>query len=141
MNHLTFSNTLLGLALMAMSTVVLSKSSTVTEFVAAYNQADADKMLKLVTEDVKWISIEAEKSTLITKNKDELKEALQQQFSGETASHSELLVHTQKDAYIQTIEKAFWHSTDGLKSQCSAAVYQLEGAKIKHIWYFPSYTC
>ena len=118
-----------------------SNVDTVREFMQHYNSADAEAMMALCTEDVQWLSILDNTISVETANRDALLEAMTAHFSRPTQARSELLETVEAGSKVITVEKAFYQTESGEKSQCSAAVYEFKDSKISHVWYFDSYPC
>jgi hypothetical protein len=71
------------MCLLAMATpgLVIASESIVRQCVDAYNSQDLEAMLSLCADQVRWLAIDGEAVDVITKNKDELRSALQADFS------------------------------------------------------------
>jgi len=111
-------------------------------YLHAYNQHDIEAMLEYLSDDVKWMSINADQLITETSNQEELRIVLLDYFEKVPTSRSELQQVTLNGHFVNAVEKATWKSKDGEKQeQCAVSVYEIQDQLIKNIWYFNSSQC
>ena len=127
----------------ALSQTLYAQSSVVTVkgFVAAFNAKDIEGMLQLANTDIQWMSVSGQTIVSEASSQEALRKAMTGYFAGVPSARSEIRTIHQSGAFVFALEEAFWTSNGVEKSQCSMAVYELTGAKIKHVWYFPAHAC
>jgi hypothetical protein len=111
---------------------------TVKNFVAAFNAQDTEAMSKLVTEDVQWLSISADKISVETEGKSALRSAMSDYFKSCPTCRSKLTKVIATQDRVSAIETASWQSKNGAKRQSSVSVYEFSGTLIRRVYYFPS---
>ena len=110
----------------------------VKQFVAAFNAQDVDAMSELVTEDVQWLSISADKISVETNGKSALRSAMSDYFNGCPTCRSELTAVIATPNRVSAIEVASWKSKDEARRQSGVCVYEFSGGLIRRVYYFPS---
>lgn len=118
-----------------------SRTETVEQFVAAYNQRNVDTMLNLVNEDMHWMSITGTNISVETASRSDLRAAMTGYFESMPDATSHIRSVSASGDFVYTLEEASWTVNGIKKSQCSLAVYELTALKIQHVWYFPSHRC
>lgn len=113
----------------------------VREFVAAFNAHDADAMLALAAEDIRWMSVSETEITVQAESANALGEAMAGYFSNTPGARAEIRSITASGPFVNTVEEAFWGVDGEENSQCAIAVYELAGEEIKSVWYFSGHTC
>ena len=112
-----------------------------TQYIDDYNQGRLDAMLTVMTADIQWMSINSNKITTETKNKQQLAQALEPYFKGGNSSQSSLMHAFENGNFVSTLEKASWQSNGQMKSQCSIAIYEFDKNLIKNVWYHAAQSC
>jgi len=125
---------------------VLSKADIVQQYVDAYNQKNLPGMMKFVSQNIKWMSVDSDKLLVETKNKLELITALKQHFSRSRKSHSSLSDVVERGRFVSAIEKSSAKKSGKTLSYCSLSVYEFSNEKlqenlIKHVWYHATQKC
>ena len=116
-------------------------SKTVERFIQAFNRHDVDAMLELSAVDLRWMSISGQEISIETSTHAELREAMSDYFASTPSARSKVRSISESGSFVYTLEEAFWSSGGVEKSQCSIAVYELTGEKIRNVWYFPEHSC
>lgn len=112
-----------------------------TQYIDDYNQGRLDAMLNVMTADIQWMSIDSNKITVETKNKQQLEQALKPYFKGDNSTQSSLMHVFENGKFVSTLEKASWQSNGQMKSQCSIAIYEFNKNLIKNVWYHAAQSC
>lgn len=116
-------------------------TTTVKQFVNAFNQRQISTMLELAAPNMQWMSVTGQSIATETSSHDQLKKAMLRYFASVPSAQSALLQLNQSGQFVYALEKASWLVKDQEKSQCSMAVYELANNKIQHVWYFASHQC
>lgn len=112
------------------------------QFVSAYNQHDAEQMLSLTHDNIKYMFINTDQIFTETENKSELIQFLKGYFSSNPQAKSRVIESKRHGSFINQIEQALWTDKSGQeKSQCSLSVYELRNELIINVWYFNAYNC
>ena len=112
-----------------------------TQYIDDYNQGRLDAMLTVMSTDIQWMSINSNKITTETKNKQQLAQALEPYFKGGNSTQSSLIHVFENGNFVSTLEKASWQSNGQIKSQCSIAIYEFDKNLIKNVWYHAAQSC
>ena len=112
-----------------------------TQYIDDYNQGRLDAMLTVMTADTQWMSIDSNKITTETKNKQQLAQALKPYFKGGNSTQSSLMHAFENGNFVSTLEKASWQSNGQIKSQCSIAIYEFDKNLIENVWYHAAQSC
>jgi hypothetical protein len=116
-------------------------SDVVQSYISAYNTHDVDKMQTLVTDDVRWMSINNDKVTLESSGKKELAESMQSYFEGLPSTRARLTGVRSLGDFVTVIEESGWESKGKMSSQCAVSVYELKEGLILNVWYFAARPC
>ncbi len=112
------------------------------KFVNAYNAHDADAMLTMVHQDVRYMFINNDQIYTETVGKNALAEFLGTYFIQNTSAQSEVVSSKQEAKFIHQVERAIWKNQEGkTQTQCSLSVYELQDELIINVWYFTAYRC
>ena len=95
-------------------------------------------VVALVTDDVEWLSVDGRQVMVESAGKEALGQGMTGYFDSCPSCRSELESLTATESRVSTVERAFWESKDGPASQRSLAVYELEGDRIRRVYYFPA---
>lgn len=109
----------------------------VTGLMAAFNEHDADKMRTFWHDDVAWVELSGNQSSVVTSSA--------QQLYDETVAYFEAFPHVQSSLenlsvngnYVTGVERPVWEQDGERKSQASVVVYEVIDGKVKRFWYFP----
>ena len=110
--------------------------SIVKKYVEAFNAHNVEAMLKMVTDDVQWLTIDGDKIVIETGNKDELRQAMEGYFESCTTCRSNLEHVFSTGARVSALEVASFETADDIQKQQSISVYEFSGNLIKRVYYF-----
>lgn len=113
------------------------KVDAVKGLMAAFNDHDADKMREYWRDDVTWIEITGNQSSVVTASADQLHQELVAYFENFPEVSSSLESISVNGDYLTAVERPVWVQNGEKKSQSSVVVYQFEDGKVKRFWYFP----
>lgn len=113
----------------------------VLALVAAFNAHDVEMMLEACAEDIMWMTVGADKIVVEASGASALREGMDAYFKRVPSASSVLRSAVESGPFVVTVEEATWQSGGEPKSQCSAAVYEVEQGKVQNVWYFPSHRC
>ena len=134
---------LLGLALLGSTAPVAAQQATpeqqvVERFLDAYNRHDVEAMLALAHPEIQWLSVAGEKVAVETSGASALGEALVGYFASLPSARSTIEGILPSGRFVSVWERAHWLAkSGGARSQSSLAVYEVEGGKVRRIWYYP----
>jgi len=110
----------------------------VEQFVAAFNDHNAERMAQYVTEDVQWLSVNGDKITVETSGKENLVKVMSGYFTSCPSCQSQLEDFTVLGSRVSVVEEASWRRNGELRSQKSLAVYEFSNNLIHRVYYFPA---
>ncbi|WP_153916571.1 nuclear transport factor 2 family protein [Shewanella sp. TC10] len=110
----------------------------VNQFVAAFNAQDSHAMVRLVVDEVEWISIVSNETVVEVRGKNKLIESMGTYFKSCSTCRSELSEMIATTSRVSAIEVASWQGKSGLKSQRAISVYEFSDGLITRVYYFPS---
>jgi len=110
----------------------------VEQFVAAFNDHNAERMAQYVTEDVQWLSVNGDKITIETSGKENLVAAMSGYFKSCPSCQSQLEDFTVLGSRVSVVEEASWRRNGELRSQKSLTVYEFSNNLIHRVYYFPA---
>jgi hypothetical protein len=102
----------------------------------AFNRHDTEAMLKMVTGDVQWLTINGDKIIRETNNKDELHSSMVGYFKSCESCKSRLVNMFSSGIRVSALEAASFETIKGIKEQQSLSIYEFEGSLIKRVYYF-----
>lgn len=114
-----------------------SKEQSVRDYVAAFNRQDIDTMLSMVTDEVVWLMVDADKVAVETEGKAKLRASLEGYFKSTPGVRSELEWVQATASRVAALERVKWEAASGPKSQASLSVYEFSGERISRVYYFP----
>ena len=94
--------------------------------------------LALVTDDIRWMSVDGAGISVETGNADELRKAMVEYFEARASSHSQLLDIHSSGPFVTTLEQAGSRDRPG---ECAIAVYEFSGQLIRNVWYYRAHAC
>jgi len=112
--------------------------NNIRQFVAAYNAKDLDRMMTLAHDDITWLSIDGEQTSVMTAGAPAMRQELSQYLAPDATPHSAVEILKSHGNFVTTIERAYWTVNGEEKSQSSFAVYEMQNKKIRRVWYFPA---
>lgn len=110
-------------------------------FVAAFNRADVEGMIALSHPDLEWLSIEGAGIAVEARGTEALREAMTGYFASDAIRRprSTLEAALATGPWVTVQERMTWQTAKGeQRSQVALAVYQLEGERVRRVYYFPS---
>jgi len=119
----------------------LGNAGIVSTYVAAYNDHDIERMLGMVTDDIRWMSVEKNNVAVITEGKLALASALADYFTGLPSASSRIRYIQANGTFVSVIEEAIWASRGETRSQCALAVYEFDASLITNVWYYSGEPC
>lgn len=129
--------TLLAAAPVAAEPPVREGREIVREFVAAFDRHDVDGVVALAHPEIAWMSVEGDSLAPQLKGTAELRGWLTGYFESSPKARSRLVEVGSGIRYFSAKECAS-SGKEGATEQCSHSVYELEQAKVRRVWYFPS---
>lgn len=118
-----------------------SPEDVVRSFTEAYNEHDVDRMQDFVSDNVHWMSVQADKVNVETTGKKELVASMSSYFEGLPTTRSTLHSIRTLGEFVTLIEESQWEAKGAKKSQCAVSVYELKDGLILNVWYFAARTC
>jgi hypothetical protein len=118
-----------------------ASTQVVRSFIDAFNAHDVDAMLSIAADDIRWMSISGSTLSAEATGKTELGEAMRRYFQQFSTARSIVRSVSAEGRFVTTIEQAQWVVKSESRNQCGVAVYEVDGAKIKNVWYFPPLPC
>ncbi len=115
-------------------------AEAVIGLVEAFNDHDPDRMRGFWRDDVTWLEISGEGTSVITSSADQLYDELVLYFERFPSVRSSLENIAVNGAYVSAVERAVWEEDGERKSQSSFVVYEIADGKVKRFWYFPPQT-
>jgi hypothetical protein len=128
----------MNFAIAADESVTKAQNKIIHSYMAAFNMHDAESMLKMVTDDVQWLSIDGEKITKETNNKKELRSSMVSYFKSCDSCKSRIIRMFSTGSRVSVLEMASFETSNGMQEQQSLSVYEFKGALIKRVYYFPA---
>ncbi|MEO9461489.1 MAG: nuclear transport factor 2 family protein [Marinomonas sp.] len=116
-----------------------SELTTALAYVEAYNARDLEAMLKLMHEDVQWLSISGAKVEVFANGKADLTAQMREYMASPMATRSEIDGDVTDGRFVAVREIARWTDKDGAeRSQSALAVYEFEDDLVRRVWYYPA---
>ena len=112
-------------------------AAVVRQFVDAFNAHDADAMAALVSDDVKWLSVDGNSVSIEVEGKTALVEAMAGYFQSCPTCRSTIRGLVASRERVSVVEEATWVGSKGPRSQRAMAVYEISGSLITSVYYFP----
>lgn len=112
------------------------------QFVAAYNSEDAGRMARMVTADVRWLSVDRDSLALEVEGRDALQAAMEAFFAAGPRPPSKMRLMQRDGAYVVGVEEIMRGPTADGRNQCSVVIYEYAEELIRSVWYYqPAYSC
>ena len=126
-----------NLAAAANANVTNKYEQIVRSYIAASNARDTETMLRMVVDDVQWLSIDGDTVVKETNNKAELRVGMVEYFKscGSCKSRLERIFSTHRS--VSALEVASFETSSGIQEQQSISVYEFAGDLIRRVYYFP----
>ncbi len=128
----------------------------VSKYIDAYNDHDIDRMMTLVSDDVRWLEVTDDESyvrfidgtcttvpepIVHTRNREELSAALESYFDTFLSARSIIRSMQSKDGLVTVVEEAVWDFAGVPMSQCATAIYEIDDGVIAGVRYFSEQPC
>ena len=111
--------------------------AAVSGLMAAFNAHDPDRMRAYWRDDVTWVEVTGNQSSVVTSSADQLYTELVAYFEAYPSVSSSLESISVNGNYVTAIERPIWEEDGERKSQASVVVYEIIDGKVKRFWYFP----
>ena len=111
--------------------------AVVTQLMAAFNKQDPDAMRAFWHDDVVWIEISGDQTSVVTASAQQLYDELTVYFQSYPSVRSSLENISVNGNYLTAVERPVWEEKGERQSQASIVVYEFEDEKIKRFWYYP----
>ena len=113
-----------------------SHENIVHSYVDAFNAHNVEAMLKMVTDDVQWLTIDGDYIVTETGNKEELRQGMEGYFESCSTCKSNLEHVFSTGERVSALEVATFETAQGIQKQQSISVYEFSGDLIKRVYYF-----
>lgn len=118
-----------------------SAAERVLDFIEAYNAHDVDKMLTMVSADIRWMNVDGIRIRLQAAGREALGTGMTSYFAGLPSARAEVRDIRQLDDFVTVVEAAIWDDNGRSQAQCAVSVYQLTAGLIANVWYYPAREC
>lgn len=112
------------------------ETATVRAFLEAFNSQDTDRMMSLVTADVRWFTVSGDRLRSETSGSEALKDFLAGYFKSCPTCRSKITGVSKLGARVSVAETASWSTPEGRKTNDSFAVYEFENGRIARVYYY-----
>lgn len=107
--------------------------------VAAFNEADFERIEALQHPDIEWFGIDQDQMTLEMSGRDDLLVMLRAYREGNPTVTGHLSEWSRVGNFVSVVETARWQDDDGTAMEQKAlAVYEFEDDLIRRVWYYPA---
>ncbi|NNF52657.1 MAG: nuclear transport factor 2 family protein [Gammaproteobacteria bacterium] len=112
------------------------------DFMAAFNDHDPAAMVALVSEDVRWLTVDGDSIAIEVQGRDALEAAMADYFEAGPRSPSRMRFARSDGEYVLGVEEIMRGPASEGRNQCSVVVYRFEASLIRDVWYYhPAYQC
>ena len=136
-----------GLLLGAACTTALTPTDATAErrallnaHIADFNRHDPAALANNLVDEFGWYQIQAGDLSVEAQDKAALIEGLQSYFAAVPSVSSNISDTLHYGSFVATVETVSWQANEKRRSQSALSVYEFDGNKIKHVWYFPAAT-
>ena len=95
-------------------------------------------MLRMVSDDIQWLSVAGDKITVETQGKAKLRESMVAYFKSAPTVKSELDWVQGTASRVAALERVGWLGKSGPKSQASLSIYEFRAGLITRVYYYPA---
>lgn len=114
-------------------------AAVVADYVDAYNARDLEAMSGLMHPDIQWLAVDGASTEIVADGKSDLSAQMAAYMASPVVTTSEIVDAIEDGCFVAVREIARWTASDGSEnSQSALAVYELEGAAVRRVWYYPS---
>lgn len=131
-----FVGMLITIASAADESVESRQEKIVHSYVEAFNAHNVEAMLRMVTDDVQWLTIAGDKIATETDNKEELRLGMERYFESCSTCKSSLMHVFSSGERVSALEVASFETAQGIQKQKSISIYEFSGNLIKRVYYF-----
>lgn len=114
-----------------------AQEQAVRDYVSAFNAHDTGAMLRMVTDDVQWLSVDGDSITVETGSKQALGRSMDEYFAGCSDCSAHLLQMFSTGTRVSALEQAGPGNAEGERAQ-SLSVYEFSGTLIRRVYYYPA---
>ena len=115
-----------------------SPADIVARQLAAFNRHDPAALARGVTEDFRWYSVGSDNTKIATEGREKFLSGMKDYFKSFPSVSSRVDGVTPSGTFVSFRETASWTNKNGLQSQESLGVYEIQEGLIKRVWYFPA---
>ena len=119
----------------------ISSTELVNAYFKAYNAHNVERMLAIVTDDIRWMSVDGNSIALEADGKESLGDAMLAHFARSPSTRSEVRDISALGDFVTVIEAAMRDSNSATGAQCAIAVYQFSEGLIANVWYYAARPC
>ena len=109
----------------------------VRDLMRAFNEHDPESMRTYWHDDVTWVEVTGDRSSVVTSSAQQLHDELIAYFEAFPSVSSSLEDVVVNGKYVSGIERPVWDEGGERRSQTSNVVYEIVDGKVKRFWYFP----
>lgn len=113
-----------------------AQEQVVREYISAFNAHDTAAMLRMVSDDVQWLSVDGDRIAVETGNKEELRRSMDAYFGSCGGCSAKLLHVFSTGTRVSALEQAGSSNDAGERAQ-SLSVYEFSDGLIRRVYYFP----
>jgi len=110
-------------------------------YFSAYNAHDVEEMLTMVTDDVRWMSVDDNNIYVEAEGRESLGNGMVSHFRNSPTTRSEVRAISELGQFVTVIEAAMRDADGVTHSQCAISVYQLADGLITNVWYYGAQPC
>jgi len=115
-----------------------AREAVVAQLLDAFNRQDPEAMSRLVTADIQWLSISADRTSAEASSREELLKGMRSYFKSCPTCRSRHAGVISTPNRVSAVEVAEWVK-DGIRhTQRSISVYEFSGSLISRVYYFPA---
>lgn len=117
----------------------LSPNQLMATYIEAFNEANIERLVGTMTEDVEWFTVNAAGAALEASGRPALARSMRSYFDSVPDVHAEIEQRMINGNFVTTRERLTWKTPSGLeRSQASIAVFELREGLIRRAWYYPA---
>ena len=111
---------------------------TVQALMVAFNAHDADKMREYWADDLVWVELSGDQSSIITTSADQLHQEMVGYFKAFPSVASKVSSISTNGRFLSAVEETTWDDGGEPQRQSAIVVYEIEDQKVVRFWYYPS---
>lgn len=113
-----------------------------SDFISAYNAGDLDRMMVLLDQDIRWLSIDGASMSVEAEGRVALRTAMADYFAAGSRAPSRMRFMRRDGEFVIGVEEIMRAQSGIGKNRCSVVVYRFEKTLIAAVWYYhPAYPC